>query len=334
MRRGLSPIERVPRAARYAAGAVTLVGALFALWPVRIPPIPPPAGDPPDYAGAAARAVAESLAPEPEIATVCVNTAFLHGRKTRKSFLLLHGLSNCPAQFVELGRQLHARGHNVYIPRLPGHGFKNRLTPEYGGLDLRQLAGWLADSLEIARGLGDEVTVVGLSVNGATAAWAGEERPDIARTVVLAPFLVPAGVPQWVSGPLGTLFSRMPNLFIWWDSSLKQDIPGPPHAYPWFPTRVVGKFMALGARLLARASSRPPACKRFAFAVSDVDSAINIASAWNLADRFAKWEGVEVERLRFAADENVPHDFIDPSQPNEKTSLVYPRLIDLIDPEK
>lgn len=315
-----------------AAAFLSAIGAL-SFWPARIPQIPQPREIPLSYPEAASLAVSESLQIPPEIAGPCAATVFLNGQKTRRSFLLLHGLSNCPAQFAELGRMLHARGYNVYIPRLPGHGFKNRLTPEYGGLDLSELANWLGGSLEIARGLGEEVTVVGLSVNGASAAWLAQERRDVARAVILAPFLAPSGIPEWASGPLGRLLSRAPNMFIWWDAQKKQDFPGPPLAYPWFPTRVVGKFMALGSWIYSEASVRAPACKSFAFAISDADAAINTSAAWALADRYAKWGGVGVERLRFPENLRVPHDFIDPAQPDQKTDLVYPRLMELLDPK-
>ena len=45
-----------------------------------------------------------------------------HGRHTEDAFVLLHGLTASPAQFVEFGHMLHERGANVLIPRLPRHG--------------------------------------------------------------------------------------------------------------------------------------------------------------------------------------------------------------------
>jgi hypothetical protein len=40
----------------------------------------------------------------------CADQLLEHGRPTEHVFVLLHGLSNCPAQFGELGRRLFARG--------------------------------------------------------------------------------------------------------------------------------------------------------------------------------------------------------------------------------
>ena len=59
----------------------------------------------------------------------CVSGLLEHGHPTERVFVLMHGLSNCPAQFSKLGRLLFERGHNVLIPRTPYHGEKNRLPP-------------------------------------------------------------------------------------------------------------------------------------------------------------------------------------------------------------
>ena len=40
-----------------------------------------------------------------------------HGHKTARAFVLLHGLTNCPEQFMALARLLHASGANVVLPR-------------------------------------------------------------------------------------------------------------------------------------------------------------------------------------------------------------------------
>ncbi|MFM8457940.1 MAG: hypothetical protein ACKOB0_03205, partial [Chthoniobacterales bacterium] len=45
-----------------------------------------------------------------------------HGYRTARVFVLLHGLTNAPRQFRELGEELFATGANVVIPRLAHHG--------------------------------------------------------------------------------------------------------------------------------------------------------------------------------------------------------------------
>ena len=53
---------------------------------------------------------------------------FDHGSRTERARSLLHGLSASPQQFLALAHALHERGHNVFVPRLPRHGYRNRLS--------------------------------------------------------------------------------------------------------------------------------------------------------------------------------------------------------------
>ena len=88
------------------------------------------------------------------IRSECAVQLFEHGRPTEKVFVLIHGLSNCPAQFTKLGRQLFERGHNVLIPRIPYHGEQNRLATDWGALTAEDMldAGNQAADLALALG--------------------------------------------------------------------------------------------------------------------------------------------------------------------------------------
>ena len=55
--------------------------------------------------------------------------------------MLIHGLTNAPKEFAELGGLLHDRGHNVIILRMPYHGLK--------GLDIKELDPLMADDIAI-----------------------------------------------------------------------------------------------------------------------------------------------------------------------------------------
>lgn len=52
-----------------------------------------------------------------------------HGHKTERVFVLLHGLTNCPEQFLPLARILYASGANVVLPRARYAGFADRMKP-------------------------------------------------------------------------------------------------------------------------------------------------------------------------------------------------------------
>jgi len=48
--------------------------------------------------------------------------------------VLIHGTTNSPRQWEELGGALHALGHNVLILRMPHHGLESRSVGELKAL--------------------------------------------------------------------------------------------------------------------------------------------------------------------------------------------------------
>src|SRR5689334_2676451 len=65
---------------------------------------------------------------------VCITKLFDHGIQVEHVMVLLHGFTNCPEQFNELGKQYFDSGYNVFIPRMPYHGLSDRLTNELAKL--------------------------------------------------------------------------------------------------------------------------------------------------------------------------------------------------------
>jgi alpha-beta hydrolase superfamily lysophospholipase len=64
----------------------------------------------------------------PNVNPVCHTRLYTHGRQTERALVLLHGFTNCPRQFDDLGKDFFARGWNVLIPRYPRHGYTDRLN--------------------------------------------------------------------------------------------------------------------------------------------------------------------------------------------------------------
>lgn len=52
------------------------------------------------------------------------------GPEFRGSVILLHGFTACPQQYFELADKLTEGGLNVYLPLLPGHGYRMDYSPE------------------------------------------------------------------------------------------------------------------------------------------------------------------------------------------------------------
>ncbi|HEY8900552.1 MAG TPA: hypothetical protein VIM61_09075 [Chthoniobacterales bacterium] len=302
--------------------------AIIAFWPARS--VSPPAGKPfPDYAAARAR-VAERLAnPPPEVREECRSLVLDHGQRTRDAYVLLHGLTNCPAQFRKLADQLYARGANVLMLRLPHHGLRDRLTTDSALLTAQDLVDSAGEAVDLAQGYGERVIVIGLSVSGVSAAWIAQTRSDVSLVVAIAPFFAPIGLPDWGISPLANFLRRVPNGFIWWDPRVKADLPGSPYSYPRFATHSIGEVMALGLDVFALARKSPPAAPHILLVTSPADTAISLPRVRELG---ALWKN-RAESREFPADWQVPHDSVDPAQPGARIDLVYPQLLEWIDEE-
>ena len=120
-----------------------------------------------------------------------------HGVPVQNAVILFHGFTNCPQQFDLLARQFHARGCNVYVPRLPRHGQSDRLTTTLANLTIEELGRSTLDAFAFARGLGRRVSSVGLSLGGSMSLWLAQAMP-IDLAVAVSPFLMPIHIPRGV----------------------------------------------------------------------------------------------------------------------------------------
>jgi pimeloyl-ACP methyl ester carboxylesterase len=182
------------------------VGAIYA-WPLSLDPV---AAHPvPSFTEARARA-AEAVSrdeADPAVTARCRTRALIHPGRTAKAVLMLHGYTDCPAQFDELARLYYDQGYNVLVPRAPRHGVAD---PEaHAGLHAGELLAYASGSLDLVSGLGDEVGVVGISGGAVLATWLTENRP-VARLLVLSPFYRPASsqAPAWQVKPLMVLYGN------------------------------------------------------------------------------------------------------------------------------
>ena len=266
------------------------------------------------------------------IAAECGTILLTHGGRTSHVIVLLHGLTNCPAQFDSLGRICFARGANVFIPRLPGHGFADHMTDELARADAGELGRFADRVLDAAHGLGDSVTVAGLSVGGTLAAWAAQERPDVDRAVMIAPMLGVARAPGPWTPVVTRLMGALPNLFIWWDSDRKQDLPGPKHVYPRFATRSVAATLRLGAVACERAQRVGPACRSLAIVTVGGDLAVDNGLSAALVRAWRGHGALDVATYEFPAKLHLNHDVVDPEQMGGNPAVTYPVLIRLIAP--
>jgi alpha-beta hydrolase superfamily lysophospholipase len=284
------------------------------------------------YEGAMSRVVELSGADGDEVSAACRTTLLGQGRATRRVVVLLHGLTNCPAQFDSLGRILYARGDNVLIPRLPRHGLADRMTDEAGRLDARELRDFTDRVLDAAHGLGGEVVVVGLSVGGTMAAWAAQNRSDVDRAIVVAPLLAPPRLATPLARAATRLAAVLPNVHVWWDRERKEKLLGPRHVYPRFATRAAAASLILGAAVLDQADRSPPGCRSAALVTIERDPAVDNRAIAALGRAWRGRGGASVTAVEFPERLGLNHDVIDPEQVGARPEVTYPVLLDLIAP--
>ena len=303
--------------------------ATTAYWPTSAMRLGIAQGVPSGYP-AAVQALEGEKGNTPGVARDCDTQWLLHGHPTETVYVLMHGLCNCPKQYEKLGRLLFAQGSNVLIPRTRWHGLSNLMNTGFAGLTAAEMLESAGRAVDLAHALGKRVVVVGLSINGTTAAWLAQNRSDIAQAVLLSPFFAPAMIPEWSATPAGRLALRLPNQFIWWNDKEKEKLAGPPYAYPRFPTHVIGQVMQLGERVREQAESAPFRSGSVLIVTSASDDAASAKATASLVAAWRKLRPDGVTTHEFPLAEKVPHDFIDPNQPDQKVAEVYPELLRLL----
>lgn len=107
-----------------------------------------------------------------------------HGGKT--GFLLLHGFTATTAEVRPLGERLHAAGHTVSAPLLPGHGTHPDDLNKVRWQDWVQTA---QSEFEKLSNQCDEVWVAGESMGGLLSLMLAAKNPNIKNLMLYAPAL-------------------------------------------------------------------------------------------------------------------------------------------------
>ncbi len=259
----------------------------------------------------------------------CASMLLTHGAKVAKAVVFFHGFTNCPAQLDELAPQLFALGYNVYVPLLPRHGEADQMTTVLSGLTAEELVASTDSAVDLARGLGDQVMVVGLSGGGTMAAWSGQYRADADGTIAIAPFLGPHVVPFWANRAATNLLLLLPNVMVPWDPREPMGPPAMDYAYPRYATHALGEFMRLGEILGSSASANAPLAPGLGMLINDADVAVSNTLARRVVSSWQR-HGREVDVEVLPRSMGLIHDLIDPRQPDADTETVYPIVIDMI----
>ena len=264
-----------------------------------------------------------------DINPVSRTSLLTHGQPAEWVVAWLHGYTNSPAQFSQLGQLCFERGCNVLVPRFPRHGMQDRMTGETALLTAEELAGVADEAVDIARGLGRQVVVGGLSMGGVATGWLAQQRADIELALLMAPAFGFKVIPTPLTRPMAGLLLTLPNFFQWWDPQLKDAVVPPLHAYPRHASRGLAAILRLGFAVQALARQGKPAARRIWVLTNANDRTINP----EMVERVVKlWQakGADVQTHQFGADLKLGHDFIDPTQRNQRVDLSYPVILDML----
>lgn len=261
---------------------------------------------------------------------VCRTQLLTHGGKVRRAVVLLHGFTNCPKQFEPLGRLLYESGCNVLIPRMPHHGISDVMTSDLERLTAEDLVRLGEEAVDIAHGLGDRVTVAGLSSSAVVVAYLAQHRSDIDRAILIAPSFGPKDMPDYVARRITNVLLDSPNFFVWWDPVKKAASPGPKQCYPRFPTHGIAQVYRLGFLTRAEATRERPRAHAIAILTTASDEGVNNPMTRSLA-RLWRSRGADVTNYEFPKSLGVRHDMIDPEQPYQKVAVTYPVLLKVLE---
>lgn len=305
---------------------LVLLGIILVLGliPVSAPDLPASPDPVADYDEAIQRfetavAAEEGILMSPKSASVLMT----HGEKTEKVYVLIHGWTNSPFQWVDFGQMLFDKGHNVLIMRIPYHGLTSRNVGELRHATPEVMREYADQVVDIAAGLGEEVDVVGLSVGGAIASWIAQNRSDVIHVMSIAPMYGIGRLPRFVDYFLLNFASRAPNF-----NPTSPSEPQREHVYRGQSSKGVANAMLFGKTLLAQAAAEKKAASHIIVVTNDNDTTVNNQLTDDLT---AMWRttGSEPVTYVFPKEDGYPHNIIDRTS-NPDADVVYAKLLELL----
>src|SRR6185436_3962644 len=176
--------------------------------------------------------------------------------------------------FRQLGERFFDLGYNVLIAPLPHHGLADRMSDAHGRLAAEELARYTDEVVDIGRGLGEHLTLAGLSGGGVVTAWAAQTRADLDQAVVMSAALGFQGIRRPLTVAMMNAALALPNSFVWWDPEQKEK-SGRDYTYPRYARRALGQIIRLGYAALDRARKGPPAAKSIVVVTNAHDPSVD-----------------------------------------------------------
>jgi esterase/lipase len=277
----------------------------------------------------AAQRIEKLWGQEPEgMNPVCQLQFMGHEKAVDRAIVLVHGYTNCPQQFHELGKRFYELGYNVLVAPLPHHGLADRMTEAHGQLTAEELAAYADETVDIAQGLGKEVVMMGFSAGGTTTAWSAQARNDIDLAVIISPVIGFKQIPAGLTAAAMNISSFLPDSFEWWDPQQQTDIP-PAYAYPRYSIHALAQTLRLGFAIQLVSNRISPLAKRIKVVLNANDNAVNNGLTMDVVKNWQA-HSAKLTTYEFSESLKLGHDLIDPNKPDAQIEIVYPRLIELI----
>jgi pimeloyl-ACP methyl ester carboxylesterase len=291
-----------------------------------------------DYAEAVQRVAALREQETSGYNPLCHTQLLTHGDQTARAITFIHGYTNCPNQFLQLGRQFYALGYNVLLVPMPHQGLADHMTNELSKMTAEEMAAYADQLVDIARGLGHWVAVAGLSQGGVIAGWAAQTRPDLDLAVLIAPGFGLKLVPARLTVLVTNLALALPEFYLWWDGLVRFGAAPPPppgpkavQGYPRFSIHGLAQQLRLGFATQALARQAPPAARAILVVTNGADLAVQNSLTDRLVSDWRAHGASHMVTYTFPASLQLDHDLIDPNRDNQKVDVVYPKLVELIE---
>jgi acetyl esterase/lipase len=267
----------------------------------------------------------------PDVEPACRSIVRSHGGKTDDVAVLLHGYTNCPAEFSIVADLLFESGWNVVVPRLPLQGLRDRMTDRLSELTVERLVERTALALDIASDIGERVTVAGISGGGALAAWAGWAYDDVDRVVMFSPFFGASFAPNLMVRPATRTARFLPDRYLWWDPVRKADRYEVSYAYPRFSLRGAIAYLQVAAGIQDNPSPRGTPLQEVVLVTNSLDPLVDNRLAARLLEEVFGGMVARRRHLRFRAVSALPHDYIDPlGAAGRRAPTVQPVIAQLV----
>jgi pimeloyl-ACP methyl ester carboxylesterase len=322
----------VRRVLKWVGVAVLVLLAILAalvLWPASTKGLASTPKPVTDYQRATAAVERIRADERDDVIQPCRSRVLTHGEKTERAVVLVHGLTNCPAQWERFAREVYERGWNVLVLRLPEHGLGDPATGKIGSvshlkdLDAEKLARYADQAVDIGRGLGEHTDVIGLSLGGTVAAWIAQERADVDRVVAIAPAIGMPTFPYAFTWGITNLFEHLPDISVGGVTKLA-------HEYQGWSTGGIGDTFVLGKFVREEAGEEEAAAPEISVMLNPNDETISNPLAEDLVERW-RAHGHEVTLYWLPKAPALEHDVIDPGQPWARPAFVYPKVRALLE---